>query len=117
MSQAEDTLAFQLVAVGISFERQFRFHPDRNFRADFLVEGKLLVEVDGATRGKPGAHQRVDGIDYDCERQAEALCMEYQFMRVSARMARDGRALGYIERLLDAGGEPQPVALVCAVKE
>ncbi len=128
MSQAEDTLAFQLVSVGISFEREFRFHPVRKWRADFLVEGNLIVEVDGATRGNPGRHQRVDGVDYDCERQAEALCQGYAYMRVSARMARDGRALEYIERLLGLDGEEQvsgdtkPVAVgrqgfVCAAEE
>ena len=100
MSQSEDTLAFQLMAVGISFERQFKFHPDRGYKADFLVGGRLIVEVDGAKRGKPGAHQRVDGIDYDCERQAEAMLQGYAFMRVSGRMARDGRAVGYIEKWL-----------------
>ena len=104
MSQSEDTLAFQLMAVGIKFDRQHRFHPTRQWRADFLVGSRLIVEVDGAKRGAPGAHQRVDGIDYDCERQAEAMCLGYAFMRVSGRMARDGRAVGYIEKWLKQEG-------------
>ena len=98
MSEPEDALAFHLKAVGIPHERQFKFHPERRWRADFLIDGRLIVEVDGAKHGKPGAHQRVDGVDYDCERQAEALCLGYAFMRVSGRMARDGRALAYIEK-------------------
>ena len=110
MSEIEEILAFQLKAVGIPFERQFKFHPKRDFKADFLVDGRLIVEVDGAMRGNPGRHQRVDGIDYDCARQAEAMCLGYPLMRVSGRMVRDGRALNFIERYLT----PETAALVTA---
>ena len=60
----------------------------------------LLVEIDGAKRGAPGAHQRVSGIDYDCRRGAEALLQGYRVLRVSSRMVQDGTALQIIERLL-----------------
>ena len=94
-------------AFQIAFKAQYKFHPDRKFRADFAVWNadrparmSLLVEVDGAKRGAPGAHQRVDGIDYDCRRIAEALVIGHRVLRVSSRMVRDGTALNYIERLL-----------------
>ena len=63
----------------------------------------MIVEVMAPWRGKPGAHQRVDGIDYDCERQAEAMLQGYAFMRVSGRMARDGRALGVHREVVETG--------------
>ena len=107
MSEIEEMLAFHLKAVGIEFERQFKFHPNRNWKADFRI-GKLIVEVEGATYGKPGHHQRVDGIDNDCQRQAEMMLAGYHVLRVSGRMVRDGRALNFIERYLS----PETAALV-----
>ena len=92
MSQAEDTLAFQMRAVGIPFEREYRFHPTRKWRCDFLVAGRLLVEVEGAIRQAQGRHQTVEGVDRDCEKYAEAMLLGWPVLRVSARMARDGRA-------------------------
>lgn len=99
-SKPEETLADILKADGYTFERQFKFHPDRNFKADFLIHhpkgmchpakvGKLMIEVEGATRGKPGHHQRVDGIDYDCRRISEAMLLGYTVLRVSRAMILD----------------------------
>ena len=98
MSEIEDMLAFHLNAVGIEFEREFQFHPVRKWRSDFKIGPKLLVEVEGAIRGNPGRHQRIDGIDVDCEKYAEAMLAGYDVLRVSGRMVRDGRALNFIER-------------------
>ena len=109
MSAAEAELALQLRASKIPFARQYAFHSRRRFRADFAVwavsgaANPILVEVDGAKYGKPGAHQRVDGIDYDCRRAAEALVEGYLMLRVSSRMVKDGTALQYIEKLLKMG--------------
>ena len=108
-SAGERKLAWQLhVATTFHVEQQYAFHPERKFRADFAVwasaekEGRpLLVEVDGAKRGKPGAHQRVDGIDYDCRRVAEAMALGYLVLRCSSRMVQDGTALKYIEALVE----------------
>lgn len=102
------------VATRFVWERDtFKFHPEKKFRADFAIwsceesrrigHKPLLIEVDGAKKGKPGAHQRVDGIDYDCRRAAEAVALGYRVLRVSARMVQDGTALTYIERLLAQG--------------
>ena len=110
MSEIEETLAFHMKAVGIGFEREFQFHPARKWRADFKIGPKLLVEVEGAKRGNPGRHQRIDGIDADCEKYAEAMLMGYDVLRVSGRMVRDGRALNFIERYLT----PETAALVTA---
>ena len=105
MSAGEEELALQLRACKFVYERQYGFHPERRYRADFAVWGDdsdipLLVEVDGAKRGAPGAHQRVDGIDYDCRRAAEAMVEGYLMLRVSRRMVKDGTALAYVEKLL-----------------
>ena len=108
MSAAEDELAFQLqhaCRVPVNVERQHRFHPVRKWRADFALsragmEKPLLVEVDGVIRGKPGAHQRVDGVASDCERQAEAMIAGFRMLRVTPAQVRSGQALKWIEALL-----------------
>ncbi len=53
-------LATHLRACKIGFEQEYKFHPKRKWRADFLIIGtKILIEVEGGiwsggrhTRGK-----------------------------------------------------------------
>ena len=107
-SAAEEELTLHLRhAAGLPLEREFRFHPERKWRADFAVwprqdwQGKpLLVEIEGAIRGKPGRHQRVDGMAEDCEKYAEAMCLGYTILRVMPSQVRSGQALSWIERLV-----------------
>lgn len=99
-SKSEETLAQILQADGYTFERQFEFYPERKFQADFLIRhprgmchpakvDKLIIEVDGGKKGKPGRHQRVDGIDYDCRRTMEAMLLGFDVFRVSRAMILD----------------------------
>ena len=109
-SASEAALALQLRAMQPErrwvYQAEYPWHSDRGFRSDFAVWSRntgakpLLIEIDGAKRGKPGAHQRVDGIDRDCRRAAEAMMLGYRMLRVSSSMVRDGTALNVIERLL-----------------
>ncbi|MCY4470298.1 MAG: hypothetical protein OXC08_16410 [Thiotrichales bacterium] len=114
-SKPEAELERQLRALlpvhGWAYMEQYRWHPDREFRADVGIwsspesarmgDKPLLVEIDGASRSaKLGAHQRAAGIDSDCRRSSEALLLGYTVLRVSAPMVYDGNALIVIERLL-----------------
>lgn len=59
-SVGEMVLATHLRACKIGFEQEYKFHPKRKWRADFLITGtKILIEVEGGiwsggrhTRGK-----------------------------------------------------------------
>ena len=118
-SAGERELAFQLTHGSkpkLYFERQYQFHPGRAWRSDFAIWAKpfiegtaetfreegpaLLVEVEGAVRGLPGHHQRVDGMTDDCEKYAEAMCLGYPVLRVMPSQVKSGMALVWIERLL-----------------
>ena len=118
MSRYEDVLAFQLRhASSFPFEQQYRFHPTRKWRADFAVWPNeewhgihqadppmllpLLVEVEGAVRGKPGHHQRVDGMEADCEKYAAAMCRGHYVLRVMPSQVISGVALQWIEQMMD----------------
>ena len=111
MSKGEETLAFQIKhATMFPFKREHRFHPTRKWRSDFAVWPNaaaleantlpLLVEVEGAIRGKPGRHQRVDGMTRDSEKYAEAMCMGHQVLRVMPSQVESGVALQWIERMM-----------------
>ena len=107
-SDVEDELAFQLThATPYHFTRQYRFHLTREWRNDFAVYPSkewvgrpLLVEIEGAIRGKPGRHQRVDGMTEDCEKYAEAMFIGYHVLRVMPSHVRSGVALQWIERMM-----------------
>ena len=79
---------------------EHRFHPTRRWRFDFAwPEQRIAVEVDGAVF-TGGRHTRGAGYEKDLEKLSEALCLGWRVLRVSTGMVRDGRALGYIEKLL-----------------
>ena len=116
MSDAEETLAFQLRAVGIEFEREFKFSPARKWRADFGIHSSprglsavvaILVEVDGGS-WIAGRHTSGVGFAADCEKLNEATILGYRVLRFTPGMVESGVALKTIERALgvvaEAGG-------------
>jgi len=105
MSDAEETLAFQLRAVGIRFEREVRFAPPRRWRADFAIAQSdderrtLLIEVDGGS-WIGGRHTTGAGFEADCEKLNAATLAGYRVLRATPAMVNDGRALALIEKAL-----------------
>jgi hypothetical protein len=114
MSAAEDLLAVQLDQAGIPFEREFRFHPTRRWRADFVIHDdgygpieyapsrdmrSILVEVDGgAFIG--GRHSTGVGVEKDAEKASAAAILGYRVIRVTPRHVNDGTALTWIKQAL-----------------
>ena len=113
-SRPEATLALQLRALapthGWHWIEQYRWHPERRYRADIALwpasdperaSLPLLIEIDGASRHTPlGAHQRASGVDADCRRSTQAILLGYRVLRVSAPMVYDGTAIAALESLL-----------------
>ncbi len=100
MSDAEEALAFQLKAVGIEFEREFKFHPERKWRFDFVLKAfpsAIAVEVEGQHNG---AHKSYERAEEDLEKFNEAAIGCWFVLRFSTAMVEDGRALGTIEKAL-----------------
>lgn len=96
-SELEETLAFQLQAAGVPFEREVRFHPTRRWRADFVVDGRVLVEVEGGVYSG-GRHTRGSGFVGDCEKLNEAALLGYQVLRVTRTHIESGEALTWVLR-------------------
>lgn len=79
---------------------EFKFHPSRKWRFDWAFpERSLAIEVEGGA-WTGGRHTRGAGFENDLEKYAEALALGWQILRVTPTWITNGRALGYIERLL-----------------
>jgi very-short-patch-repair endonuclease len=102
-SPAETLLAVQLEQAGIPFEREYRFHSERKWRADFSVEpieaARILVEIDGGS-WVAGRHTRGTGFEKDAEKLNAAAELGYRVLRYTPKMIESGEALEQIRRIL-----------------
>ncbi|MFA3583526.1 MULTISPECIES: DUF559 domain-containing protein [Acinetobacter calcoaceticus/baumannii complex] len=99
-SVGEMVLATHLKACKISFEQEYKFHPTRKWRADFLITGtKILVEVEGGI-WSGGRHTRGKGYLGDMEKYNEAAAMGYKVLRFSTEQVKSGLAIQQIEKIV-----------------
>lgn len=100
VSEGESTLSLQLKALRIEFEQEFKFHPERKWKADFhLVGKKILVEVEGGI-WSGGRHTRGKGYIGDMEKYNAATMMGYQVIRFSTDQVKSGLAIQQIEMMV-----------------
>lgn len=92
----EDSLDAQLRAMSINLERQYRWMPNRKYRADFAhPKTRLLVELDGA------AHRIKGRFDDDIRKSQDALLCGWRLLRISTRQVRTGEAADVVRRAID----------------
>lgn len=95
-SPGESKLDFDLRMMKLSFDREFKFHPDRRWKVDFaLHEHKLAVEVEGAVWAI-GRHQRPAGFIADMEKYNILVLMGWRLLRFSTEDVMRGRAITMI---------------------
>jgi very-short-patch-repair endonuclease len=100
VSQLESELEFQLKAVGLRPEREFRFCPYRRWRADFAFPAeRVLVECEGG-HWTNGRHVRGKGYERDMEKYNAAQELGFSVLRYSGGMIRSGEARQQIERVV-----------------
>ena len=96
-TKLEWTAAIMLKSEGYELTPEFRFHPTRKWRADFLVRRggrECLVECEGLTRfGALGGHQTVSGYEKDLEKYNAAALQGYTVFRFSQRQVNNGDML------------------------
>lgn len=102
-SVGEILLATHLRACKIVFEQEYKFHPKRKWRADFLITGtKILVEVEGGIwMAGGGRHTRGKGYIGDMEKYNSAAMMGFTVLRFSTEQVKSGLALKKIEQLVN----------------
>ncbi|MDC5019817.1 endonuclease domain-containing protein [Acinetobacter baumannii] len=99
-SEGEMVLATHLRACKIGFEQEYKFHPKRKWRADFLITGtKILIEVEGGI-WSGGRHTRGKGYLGDMEKYNSAAMMGFTVLRFSTEQVKSGMALKQIELLI-----------------
>ena len=100
-SEGEVTLARDLRALKIGFEQEYKFHPERNWRADFWITGsKILVEVEGGI-WSGGRHTRGKGFIADMEKYNAAAVMGFKVLRFDTQQVKSGLAIKQIENLVN----------------
>lgn len=98
LSAGEETLAFHLRALGVDFEREYRFSHSRRWKADFYLPlHRALIEVEGGTY-TGGRHTRGSGYALDCEKYNHAVAMGYRLFRFTSEQVRKGEAIAFIEK-------------------
>ena len=80
---------------GPDFEREYRFHHERRWRADFAqMEARVLIEIEGGIWVN-GRHNRAAGFNADLEKYLEASLAGWRVFRFGP----DQITLGNVERL------------------
>lgn len=82
-------------------ERQYRWHPERMYRADFaFVEERVLVEIQG-TRSLKSRHLTPNGYHQDAIRMCEAQIMGWKILYIDSMFDKEWRtAVNIVERAL-----------------
>ncbi|CAB4242211.1 hypothetical protein UFOVP83_31 [uncultured Caudovirales phage] len=100
-SSLEETLAVQLRALKIPFEREVvGLVEGRRFRVDFLIHKRLVVECQGGIWTK-GGHSSGAGISRDCEKFAELLCAGYPVIPCTMQQIKAGTVIEWIQRAIE----------------
>jgi very-short-patch-repair endonuclease len=98
LSKGEEAFALHCRAEGLTFEREYRFHPRRKFRFDFAwPDRKLALEVEGGVNGR---HQRRAGFEGDCVKYSEAAVLGWRVIRATTAQVIDGQAIDWVLRAL-----------------
>jgi very-short-patch-repair endonuclease len=102
-SKLEETLALQMRAVHIDFDREIRFHPVRRWRFDFgITKLKIGIECEGLTNPKlKSRHTTNSGFTEDCEKYNAAALEGWVVLRFTWPMIKSGKALIAIEKMIE----------------
>jgi very-short-patch-repair endonuclease len=91
-SKAEQKLARQLGRLRVKVEREFAFHPVRQWRFDFALPARrVAIEVEGGVH-MIGRHQRFEGFTEDCRKYNAAALAGWRVLRFTPAMVESGEA-------------------------
>lgn len=101
VSKGEALLENHLNALKIPFTREFKFHPQRKWQADFRIDDMpILVEVEGGVFSN-GRHTRGEGYTKDCEKYSAAAVNGWYVIRGTTEQIKDGLVIQWIEKLIE----------------
>ena len=95
--------ARQLDAAGIRYEREYKFHPERKWRFDFMLNDDcfylLALEINGGNWAG-GRHVRPASLIKEYEKLNEATVLGWRVLLVTPEDVTSGRALELVRRAL-----------------
>jgi very-short-patch-repair endonuclease len=90
---------------GLELKREFRFHPERKWRADFAhLESRTLIEIEGGLHVQGGGrHNRAAGFIADAEKYVEAFLAGWNVVRLTKAQITAPTVERLIRRVGNAG--------------
>lgn len=100
-SELEEELAFQIKAVGLpEFQRQYKFHPTRDWRLDFYREGwGIEVQGGGWIQGGGGHNRNALTMAKDYIKLNACSELGIRLLLYTGEQIKDGTAIAQIERI------------------
>lgn len=100
-SIGEEELARHFQVNKIAYEREFKFHPTKKYRADFFLPAfNLLIEVEGGTKGK-SRHTSHDGYSKDLQKYNAAQLLGFSRLAYTTEQVRTGVAIQDIKQFIE----------------
>ena len=100
-TDAQILLEIHLKELGLEFETEFKFHPERDWRFDYRCMAQDLsyfaIEIEGGV-WQQGRHNRAAGYLKDMEKYREAAALGYRVYRFSPQEVLNGTALEFLRR-------------------
>lgn len=103
--QANILLERHLKELGLEFLPEYRFHPDRRWRSDYMLTSRLLngqvvlLEIEGSVYAR-GRHTRGKGYENDMRKYNAAQAGGYYVLRFSTSMVLRGEAREFLRARL-----------------
>jgi hypothetical protein len=98
-SELEEELAFHLKSIGLNgFTRQYKFHPDREWKLDFYREG-WGIEVQGGGWVRGGHNRNALSLARDYQKFNACAELGIRLLLYTGEQIKDGSAISQIERI------------------
>jgi hypothetical protein len=98
--EANLCLEKHLKELKLEFWREYKFHPDRKWKFDYLLKhGNIAIEIEGGiwTRGR---HTRGQGFIDDMEKYNTATLCGFRLLRFSTQQCLDGSAKAFLDEFV-----------------
>ena|SRR5215475_10721157 len=100
MKPANILLEKHLKELGFNFEREYRFHETRRWKADYHLLGhRILIELHGSVY-QQGRHTRGAGFEDDREKMNTAQMLGYRVLEFSTSQVLRGFARDFLKHYL-----------------
>lgn len=98
-AQANTLLEIHMTELRIKWQAEYKFHPTRKWRADYLLGKSVLVEIEGGAYTQ-GRHTRGAGFEADCMKYNAAISLGYRLYRFTTQQVLSGKAREFLKENL-----------------